>query len=116
MEKPSPKASSKELCEYINYLEDELSVYKDSPYEDSYIALRTKITEWNEELRTKAISLFADKDQKEFDRAHKFFSEQKPYFEQLKYLRIEMGPQKTESADRKLKEGASAEKHIFGEL
>lgn len=116
MDKPSQKASAKELWEYVEHLEDKLKIYTESPLESSYLALRSKIIEWNDQLMNQPINLFADKDQKEFDRAHKFFSEQKPYFEQLKYLRNEMGPVKTETADRKLKEGSSAEKHIFGEL
>jgi len=92
--------SRSEDLKRIKELEERLSVYERSPYKESYMALLTQINDWNEQLTENPINLFADNTSKEFDRAHKYFTEQKPYFEQLEYLRKLMNPDEIKEVDK----------------
>jgi len=111
-----PQIKDKEVAKYVEYIESRLMVYEKSPYKDSYLALLNQINNWNRQLNTTPIDLFADSSQKEFDRAHKFFIEQKPYFEQLEYLRKLMTPleQKEVAEKEKIKNLGIAEKIALG--
>lgn len=94
----------KSVVLYIEYLETQLNKFTNSPYSNSYLSLLFQIENWNKQLTDKPIDLFKDKEAKEFDRAHKFFTEQKPYFEQLDYLRKLMLPEEQKEIDKKAKE------------
>lgn len=88
---------------YISFLEHRLDNYEKSPYLKSYLSLLFQINHWNEQLNENPINIFADKEAKEFDRAHKYFTEQRPYFEQLDYLRKLMNPDDEKAISEKLK-------------
>lgn len=111
MEKPLIK--DKDVLKYVTYLEEKIEKYEKSPYKKSYLSLKKQVDSWNEQLTNNNIDLFGDSSEKAFDRAHKFFSEQKPYFEQMEYLRGLMTKSEVEEVDKKLVAGSSAEAHIF---
>lgn len=114
MEQP-PNIKDKRALEYIEHLKKRNSLYENSPYKESYLALINQLDSWNNQLMEKEIDIFGESTEKGFDRAHKFFSEQKPYFEQLEYLRGLMTAEEIKAADetRKLGRNSAAEKHIF---
>ncbi len=105
MEKP--KKIPKDVAPYVEYLEERVKKFESSPYVTSYISLLNQIDNWNKQLSDKPIDLFAESTDKSFDRAHKYFTEQTPYFEQLAYLRKQMSPEEkveVEAVVRKKKE------------
>jgi len=114
MDKPKG-IKGKETLEYIEYLEKRNSLYENSPYKQSYLALVNQLDHWNRQLVEAQIDIFAESTDKVFQRAHKFFSESKPYFEQLEYLRGLMTAEDIKKVDetRKLGKGSAAERHIF---
>jgi len=101
MEKPIIK--DKVVQAYVDELEEKLRKYEESPYCNSYLALLYQIEAWNSQLVDTPIDLFGDRENKEFDRAHKFFTEQRPYFEQLDYLRKLMTPETQIELQKKIK-------------
>ena len=114
MDKPKGIKETKAL-EYIEFLEKRNALYENSPYKESYLALLNQLDHWNSQLMDAEINIFGEATEKGFDRAHKFFSEQRPYFEQLEYLRGLMTAEEIKAVDetRKLKKGSAAEKYIF---
>jgi len=112
MERPI-SIKDKEAIKYIEYLESELQRFKSSPYKDAYLSLLNQLNNWNNQLLEKPIDLFGEATDKSFERAHKYLTEQKPYFEQLDYLRKLMTPDQVKDVDKKIVSGSSAESHIF---
>lgn len=98
MKRPA-NIKDKTVLQYVGYLEGRISKYEKSPFLKSYLTVLGQINDWNDQLTIKKeettdgekthgrINLFADASSKEFERAHKYFTEMKPYFEQLEYLR-----------------------------
>ena len=108
MERPPIK--DKSVLAYVEYLESKFK----SPYYNSYTACKTTIDRWNAQLMKREIDIFDSENKSIFDMAHKFLTEQKPYLEQLEYLSKLITPEEVkEGESRKIKEGSSAEKHIF---
>ncbi len=97
MEKPIIKAGP--VLDYVNYLENKLGLYEKSPYSSSYLACKTTIDRWNEQLMETEISLLDSEQKPMFDMAHKYLTEQKPYIDQLEYLRGKMSPDDKKAAD-----------------
>ena len=109
---------------------DELSFFLESPYLESYVTLINQIKDFNEQLTIKSedtkqrvvgedlsgntitvdwtpgkIDLFADKDNKSFDRAWKYMLEVSSLHESLDKLRSLMTPQDQEKARSALRVG-----------
>lgn len=104
----------KQAIEYIEYLENELKVYKESPLVDTYFAIQSQIKFWNSQLTDRQIDLFADKDSKEFDRAWKYLLEATDVLKKMDELRKLMTPKQKEETDKpKMVNGSVAEKYIF---
>ncbi len=121
MKRPA-SIKDKSILSYIEYLEDRLSKYEKSPYVKSYLTVLGQINDWNDQLTIKKvivegmgeqtvgkINLFADSSSKEFDRVHKYFTEMKPYFEQLAYLRKLMTTEEKEEVNSNEKKPLSEE-------
>jgi len=110
-----PQIKDKSALAYIEYLEDRLQLYEKSPFVKSYLTVLGQINDWNDQLTIKKIetsegdkflgkiNLFADASSKEFDRVHKYFTEMKPYFEQLAYLRKQMTTEEKNELTKELK-------------
>jgi len=92
MTKPNLKYVPKEIEQYIEFLEEELEKFLSSPYLDSYRACMNTIQSWNRQLTAQEIDIFNVEDKPKFEMAHKYLTEQKPYIEQLEYLRSLMNP------------------------
>ncbi len=71
---------------------DELCFFLESPYLESFIALNDKIKDFNYQIKNSKIDLFADKDDKSFDRACKYMLEVCSFYESLERLRSLMTP------------------------
>src|SRR5690242_20194189 len=117
-----PLIKDKSILSYIEYLEDKLSKYEKSPYVKSYLTVLGQINDWNDQLTIKKVNvegigeqtvgrvnLFAEASSKEFERAHKYFTEMKPYFEQLAYLRKLMTTEEKEEVNNNEKKPLSEE-------
>lgn len=112
MEKPQIK--DKAALAYVDYLESELNKFKTSPYLKTYITISNQIDSFNEQLTIQCvrevevpvegggtrfidinpgkIDLFADKDEKSFDRGWKYLNECVDLNRKLDELRKLMTP------------------------
>lgn len=104
MEKPIPVIRDKIVAEYVSYLEEQLKKFQQSPYVDAYLTLLRVTSDWNAQIQSQQIDLFGDKDEKQFDRAHKYLVEQRPYYEQMEYFRNLMSPEQRKELDKKIKD------------
>ena len=117
MNRPESKLKDKAWEEYISYLESELKKLRQSPYYKTYKTILNQVDNWNEQLtitgeeesyivaydkegspiyakRQKgAIDIFGSKDDKEFDRAMKFFLEVNSLLEHLDKMRSKLSPE-----------------------
>jgi len=86
--------------EIIAKLEEELSKYKESPYQNAYTGLYATMERWSHELKTKTFSISAveEDDMKAFEKAHKVSISMKALFEQLDYLRSKITPAQEEES------------------
>lgn len=101
MERPPIK--DKSSLAYIEFLESELLKFKSSPYVYTYLTVLTQIDNFNEQLTTKKIDLFADKDAKEFDRSWKYMLESVDMIKKLDELRKLMNPENIKELEEKTK-------------
>ncbi len=114
MERPN-QIKDKEVLRYVDYLESELNKFKTSPYLKTYITISNQIDSFNEQLTIKdmrevempvegggtkfvdvtpgKIDLFADKDEKSFDRGWKYLNECVDLNRKLDELRKLMTPE-----------------------
>lgn len=97
MERPSIKAGP--VLDYVEYLEKKIELYEKSPYSSSYLACKKTIDRWNNQLLDTEISILEAEQKPMFDMAHKYLTEQKPYIDQLEYLRGKMSPEDKKAAD-----------------
>jgi hypothetical protein len=124
MNKPASKLKDKAWEEYTSYLESELKKVKQSPYYKTYKTILNQVDNWNEQLtitgeeesyivaydkegspiyakRQKgAIDIFGSKDDKEFDRAMKFFLEVNSLLEHLDKMRSKLTPEDKQALER----------------
>jgi hypothetical protein len=125
MERPPIK--DKAALAYVNYLEEKLSKLESSDYVNTYYTIAAQIRSFNEQLtinmdedivknigvtesgivvteKTKKgfINLFADKDDKSFDRAWKYMLESVDMNKKLDELRKLMNPEQEKELKEKL--------------
>jgi len=112
------KASAKELLKALEEAEEQLGVIAESPYYDTYMTLKSQVSDWNEQLKISTevktsvgengitvntqkgkIDLFADKDSKEFDRAFKYFSDILPILNALDEMRKKLTPEELKKTE-----------------
>lgn len=117
MNRPESKLKDKAWEEYINHLESELAKVKQSPYYKAYKTISAQIENWTDQLtitgdeetyivaydkdgkeitakrKKGAIDIFGSKDDKEFDRAMKFFLEIGKLLEELDKMRGKLTPE-----------------------
>lgn len=115
---------------YVQYLEEELSKFKTSPYYKTYLTIYNQIESFNDQLTIRPkekiketrqklvnkeivdyeitleiqpgkIDLFGGKDEKEFDRAWKYMLESIDINKRLGELRSLMSPEERDSIDKK---------------
>lgn len=70
-----------------------------SPFYTGYVTIKSSIDKWNMEIQSSEISLTSSKDDKSFERAHKYLTEMKPYYEQLEYFRANLTSKKLVDAE-----------------
>lgn len=97
------KSSKEELLARIKEQDEELRKFKESPLASSYLSCLKTIERWNKQLYDKEIDIFNIEDKPKFDMAHKYLTEQKPYIEQLEYLRKLMTPEQQKELAEKVK-------------
>ena len=104
MKKPPLKQG--EVKAYVEYLEERLSKYENSPYVKTYLTLLNQINDFNEQLTIQEkevnvenvptkmmfgrIDLFGTKDEKEFERGFKYMLEVNALLENIEKIRIKM--------------------------
>lgn len=81
-----------------------IAAAKESPYYEGYITLKSTIDSWNDELQYKRIRLTSDKDDKGFDRTHKYLTEINVYYDKLDYFRSKLTPGQIEKANAEVKD------------
>lgn len=108
MERPPIK--DKAILAYVEYLEAELKIYKESPLVSSYLSTLTFIETTDQSIIDKADTMLSVENKPIFEMAHKYNIEKIPYFEQLKWLRKEMSPEQVKELDTKLTEHRIAKK------
>ena len=86
----------------IEELEKELRIFKESPYVDSYITIKKQLDNFNSQLSAKMIDLFAEKEDKSFDKTKWYFEKILDLNKTLDALRALMTPD--QQADLKAKE------------
>ncbi len=101
MKKPS-NIKDKDALKYIKYLEDELSLFTNSPLVASYMSTLTFLNRMNKQIIDKEIDIFDEKAKPKFEMAHKFLTEKQPYLEQLEYIRALMTPDKQKELQREV--------------
>ncbi len=94
-----PTLKEKSAIEYVDYLENELKKYTNSPYSQGYSPVKRTIDDWNEEIKQGGIKILSDDDNAKFARAHKYFTEIKPYYDILEYFRSKMSESEKEEVD-----------------
>jgi len=128
-----PKITSKEVLAYVEYLEQELDKFNQSPYKATYITLKSQIDSFNEQLtigseETKTIEidgqphelvtvkgkidLFASKDAKEFDRAYKYLDDCLGFAKNLAELKKLLTPEERKDIEAKLEQAAPLAERI----
>lgn len=111
------KATAKELLKSLEDAEAQLEEVFKSPYFDTYITLLYQVADWNSQLKiggteTKTsedgvqyriqkgkIDLFADKDNKEFERCFKYFSDILPILNALDEMRKKLTPDELKAVE-----------------
>tara|TARA_R110000868_G_scaffold396177_1_gene668287 strand:+ start:1067 stop:1462 length:396 start_codon:yes stop_codon:yes gene_type:complete len=127
MEKPTK--IPKEVLPYIEHLEAELKKFTDSTYSESYLTIFHQLRSFNEQLQIGGeqtrisdegvsvtakkgfIDLFAEKDDKSFDRTKWYFENILSLNKTLEELKKLMTPEERENIKTVL--GSTAEQHIF---
>ena len=68
---------------------------------EMYLAIRTTVRKWNIELSKGGVSLL-EEDNKNFEKAHKYFTEYPLYIKSIKQLESEMMPEELRDVQDKL--------------
>jgi len=91
------KLASRHEC--AGYAYAFITSVKESPYYEGYITLKSTIDKWNQELQDSRIRLTSDKDDKAFDRTHKYFNEINVFYDKLEYFRSKLTPDQIDKAN-----------------
>ena len=102
MQRPNLTKCSPEILRYLEHLESELARFKESPYLSSYLACWTTIENWNLQLSENEINILNPEQKQVFEMSHKFLTEQRPYIEQLEYLKGLMSPEEKKELEVQL--------------
>lgn len=92
----------KKLCQKNELLREFFSEYEEiikSPYFEGYTTLKAQIMIWQKSIKENNIGITGNGEDKSFERAHKFLSELKPYYELIEYLKKQMTPEEVKSAE-----------------
>lgn len=100
MERPAIKDVS--VLAYMQFLEDELGKFKNSPYSKTYLTILKQVENFNEQLNKNNIDLFSDKEDKSFDRTKWYFENVLELNRSLLELRKMMSPSEKEAIDNKM--------------
>lgn len=113
----------KSALAYIEHLEASLRLYENSPYLESYVTIYNQLKSFNEQLVIEIsldgtvkgkIDLFAEKEDKSFDRTKWYFENILDLNKTLDSLRKLMTPEEVkEIGERKMNAQSTAERHIF---
>lgn len=128
------KSSKEELLARIKEQDEELKKFKESPHLESYLTISEQLSSFNSQLKLGEekttisddgvkvtakkgfIDLFAEKDDKSFDRAKWYFQNILELNKTLDNLRKLMSPEDIKDLDsRKVAKTSVAEKYIFKE-
>jgi hypothetical protein len=73
------------------------------PYFDGFVTTKTQILRWQEILKTQGVGLSSVSDDKSFERAHKFLTELKPYYDNLEYFKSKLTAEQVLAAEAQAK-------------
>jgi len=128
MEKPIIK--DKAILLYVEHIEKELSIFKNSPNVESYLTIYNQVRSFNEQLKLGEaktiisedgisvtvqegfVDLFASKDDKSFDRTKWYFENILQLNKTLVELRKLMSPAEIKSLEKKPLSEDSAENYL----
>jgi len=134
MNRPETKLKDKAWEEYINHIEAKLLELTKSPHTKHYLTILGQINDWSDQLQIREedmvidgvttrvmrgrIEMFGSKDDKEFDRATKYFKEIDDYLTKLDNLRAKMSVEDREELAKKeqLDKTGHAEKLLMKSL
>lgn len=101
MEKPIIK--DKNALAYIDYLENKLRIYTDSPYTPSYISIKKIVDSINFQIQKIDINIESEDSDKQFKNITKFAAQLQDYSEQLDFFKSRMNPDDVARANEKVK-------------
>lgn len=119
MQQPSG-IKDKSALAYIEYLQKELETakikldkFEKSPKVKTYLTIYNQLDSFNEQLTVGKIDLFAEKEDKSFDRTKWYFENVLDLSKTLDELRKSMSPDESKEVERKLLSQSVTEKYIF---
>jgi len=88
--------------ERIRQLEEELSIYKNSPLKEGYLGVLKQIETCNKDLINNPAGLRDEEDEKAFTRYDKYILGIDSYYSKLEILRDKMNPVEIKEVDAKV--------------
>jgi len=82
-------------------LENELAIYKNSPYKEGYLGVLRQIETCNKDLNDNPAGLRDADDDKSFDKYNKYILSIETYYQKLEILRDKMSPIEKKQVDAK---------------
>lgn len=94
----------------------EWKLFVESPYSGMYLSILKAVNDWNDQIKTNPVDLFASKDIKDFERVSKYFSDTQMYTERLDFLRSKMNPKEIKKSDEEAKTPYERALQMTGDL
>lgn len=101
-----PKSSNKEVNAYMDYLEEKLKRFTESPYCDPYITLKMVVDSGNKKIRGLEIDFESENAEVTMNAIEKFATKQKTWAEQLEFFKNKMSPMERKDVIAKMEEEA----------
>lgn len=107
-----PQSKDVQANSYMDYLEKRLQQYESSPHLRTYLTLVKQVDNFNKQLTEANIDLFADKDDKGFDRGWKYMLEAETMLTQLEKIRLKMTDSEKSEANQKIVKKEGVEEYL----
>ena len=122
-----PKKIQKDIQPYIEHLEERVKKFESSPYVETYLTIHNQLSDFNKQLtitgqtvvnsegvkeKKGKIDLFADKDDKSFDRMKWYFDKILDLNKNLDELRKMMTPDEVEDIKSKVTKVGGVEEYL----
>lgn len=102
MEKPT-KIKDKDALAYIEFLENKLRIYTESPYTPSYISIKKIVDGINNQIQKIDINIDSEASEKQFIKITKFATQLDASVKTLDSFKAKMNPKDVEIADAEVK-------------